>query len=67
MKKTNISNNMHAGGGSACVMRNTLIQHFRRRRWQSYSGDKNIEKRVDSVLKLMTLEEKIGQMTQFLC
>jgi beta-glucosidase len=33
--------------------------------WQSYSGDRNIEKRVDSVLKLMTLEEKIGQMTQF--
>lgn len=34
-------------------------------KWQSYSGDKRIEKRVDSVLKLMTLEEKIGQMTQF--
>lgn len=33
--------------------------------WESYSGDRNIEKRVDSVLKLMTLEEKIGQMTQF--
>lgn len=34
-------------------------------KWQSYSGDKRIEARVDSVLKLMTLEEKIGQMTQF--
>ncbi len=34
-------------------------------KWQSFSGDRNIEKRVDSVLKLMTLEEKIGQMTQF--
>lgn len=34
-------------------------------KWQSYSRDKRIEARVDSVLKLMTLEEKIGQMTQF--
>ena len=33
--------------------------------WQSYSGDKEIERKVDSVLSLMTLEEKIGQMTQF--
>jgi len=33
--------------------------------WSSFSGDKNIEKRVDSLLSLMTLEEKIGQMTQF--
>ncbi|WP_436416614.1 glycoside hydrolase family 3 N-terminal domain-containing protein [Petrimonas sp.] len=33
--------------------------------WKSFSGDKRIEQRVDSVLKLMTLEEKIGQMTQF--
>lgn len=33
--------------------------------WQSYSGDKRIEERVDSVLSLMTLEEKIGQMTQY--
>lgn len=33
--------------------------------WQSFSGDKNIERRVDSVLQLMTLEEKIGQMAQF--
>ncbi|MDO5607872.1 MAG: beta-glucosidase BglX [Capnocytophaga sp.] len=33
--------------------------------WQSFSGDKDIERRVDSVLKLMTLEEKIGQMAQF--
>jgi len=35
--------------------------------WKSYSGDKTIEQRVDSVLKLMTLEEKIGQMAQFSC
>ncbi len=34
-------------------------------RWVSYSGDKEVERRVDSLLKLMTLEEKIGQMTQF--
>lgn len=33
--------------------------------WISYIGDKQVERRVDSVLKLMTLEEKIGQMTQF--
>ena len=26
--------------------------------WQSYSGDKRIEERVDSVLALMTLERK---------
>lgn len=26
--------------------------------WQSYSGDKRIEERVDSVLALMTLEER---------
>ncbi len=37
----------------------------KRSAWQSFSGYKRIEKRVDSVLKLMTLEEKIGQMTQF--
>lgn len=34
-------------------------------RWVSYSGDRQVERRVDSVLQLMTLEEKIGQMTQF--
>ena len=34
-------------------------------KWQSFSGDKNIERKVDSVLALMTLEEKIGQMSQF--
>ena len=28
--------------------------------WKSFSGDKNIERRVDSVLQLMTLEEKVG-------
>ncbi|WP_430816630.1 beta-glucosidase BglX [Carboxylicivirga sp. RSCT41] len=33
--------------------------------WVSYSGDKTIEARVDSVLRLMTLEEKIGQMNQY--
>lgn len=33
--------------------------------WKSFSGDKNIERRVDSVLRLMTLEEKVGQMSQF--
>ncbi|PIE79184.1 MAG: glycosyl hydrolase, partial [Chloroflexi bacterium] len=33
--------------------------------WKSFSGDKHIEQRVDSVLKQMTLEEKIGQMSQF--
>ncbi len=33
--------------------------------WKSFSGDKSIEREVDSVLRLMTLEEKIGQMTQF--
>lgn len=33
--------------------------------WQSFSGDKTIERKVDSVLAMMTLEEKIGQMTQF--
>lgn len=34
-------------------------------RGHSFSGDKSIERKVDSVLKLMTLEEKIGQMTQY--
>ena len=43
---------------SACSLGNS-------RHWESYSGDKRIEQRVDSVLKLMTLEEKIGQMTQY--
>lgn len=33
--------------------------------WKSYSKDLVIEAKVDSVLALMTLEEKIGQMTQF--
>ena len=32
--------------------------------WKSYSGDREVERRVDSVLKLMTLEEKIGQLTK---
>ena len=35
--------------------------------WKSFSGDKIIEHKVDSVLKLMTLDEKVGQMTQFSC
>jgi len=34
-------------------------------KWESFSGDEVIERKVDSVLKLMTLEEKIGQMTQY--
>lgn len=34
-------------------------------KWKSFSGNKAIEHKVDSVLKLMTLEEKIGQMTQY--
>jgi beta-glucosidase len=33
--------------------------------WKSFSGDKYIEYRVDSVLQLMTLEEKTGQMAQY--
>lgn len=33
--------------------------------WESYSGDPKVEVRVDSLLELMTLQEKIGQMTQF--
>ncbi len=33
--------------------------------WGSYSGDPVIEGKVDSVLNLMTLEEKIGQMNQY--
>ena len=35
--------------------------------WKSFSGDKNIERRVDSVLSLMTLEKKVGQMAQYSC
>ncbi|TLX75767.1 beta-glucosidase BglX [Labilibacter sediminis] len=34
-------------------------------KWKSYSGDSVIEHKVDSVLNLMTLEEKIGQMNQY--
>lgn len=37
---------------------------FRGNDWSSYSGDKLIEARVDSVLALMTLEEKVGQLAQ---
>ena len=33
--------------------------------YQSYSQDTAIEQRVDSVLRLMTLDEKIGQLNQF--
>ena len=33
--------------------------------WKSYSGDPEIERKVDSVLHLMTLDEKIGQMNQY--
>lgn len=35
--------------------------------WKSFSGDKEVERRVDSVLRLMTLEEKVGQMAQYSC
>lgn len=35
--------------------------------WKSFSGDPRIEQRVDSVFRLMTLEEKIGQMAQYSC
>ncbi|MBS2097560.1 beta-glucosidase BglX [Carboxylicivirga linearis] len=34
-------------------------------KWKSYSGDPVVEHKVDSVLSLMTLEEKIGQMNQY--
>nr|WP_321452074.1 beta-glucosidase BglX [uncultured Carboxylicivirga sp.] len=34
-------------------------------KWKSYSGDAVIEHKVDSVLSLMTLDEKIGQMNQY--
>ncbi|MEH0153349.1 beta-glucosidase BglX [Limibacter armeniacum] len=34
-------------------------------KWKSYSGDAEIERKVDSLLAIMTIEEKIGQMTQF--
>nr|WP_321410521.1 beta-glucosidase BglX [uncultured Carboxylicivirga sp.] len=34
-------------------------------KWKSYSGDPIIEHKVDSVLNLMNLEEKIGQMNQY--
>ena len=30
-------------------------------KWKSFSGDEVIERKVDSVLKLMTLEEKSGK------
>ncbi|MDX1284448.1 MAG: beta-glucosidase BglX, partial [Draconibacterium sp.] len=33
--------------------------------WKSYTGDPEIERKVDSVLNLMTLDEKIGQMNQY--
>lgn len=33
--------------------------------WESYSSDPVIENKVDSVLSLMTLDEKIGQMNQY--
>ncbi len=33
--------------------------------WRSFSGDPVVEARVDSVLRMMTLDEKIGQMVQF--
>ncbi len=33
--------------------------------WQSYSKDPVIEHKVDSLLSIMSLDEKIGQMSQF--
>ncbi len=33
--------------------------------FKSYSGDRLIEAKVDSLLRLMTLDEKIGQMNQY--
>lgn len=33
--------------------------------WKSYSGDPKIVQKVDSVLLLMTLDEKIGQLNQY--
>ncbi|MFI3332844.1 MAG: beta-glucosidase BglX [Rikenellaceae bacterium] len=33
--------------------------------WQSYSGNPEIERKVESLLSQMTLEEKIGQMNQY--
>lgn len=34
-------------------------------KWKSYSGDRGIEQKVDSLRSLMTLEEKIGQLNQY--
>ena len=45
---------------AACTQQGSKIAN-----WQSYSGDAVIEQKVDSVLSLMTLEEKIGQMNQY--
>ncbi|SMO54405.1 beta-glucosidase [Saccharicrinis carchari] len=33
--------------------------------WKSYSGDPAIEKKVESLLSKMTLDEKVGQMNQY--
>ncbi|WP_338236997.1 beta-glucosidase BglX [Persicobacter diffluens] len=33
--------------------------------WKSYSGDEQVEFKVDSLLSMMTLDEKIGQMNQY--
>lgn len=49
----------------ACILANCQKPSTSKSNWKSFSGDKTIERKVDSVLKLMTLEEKIGQMTQF--
>ncbi|MBS2099732.1 beta-glucosidase BglX [Carboxylicivirga linearis] len=45
---------------AACTQQGSKIAN-----WHSYSGDVVIEQKVDSVLSLMTLEEKIGQMNQY--
>ncbi|WP_255433946.1 glycoside hydrolase family 3 N-terminal domain-containing protein [Carboxylicivirga sp. M1479] len=36
-----------------------------KRGWESYSQDPVIEHKVDSILSLMTIEEKVGQLGQF--
>lgn len=50
---------------SIAILLPACTQSHSSAKWQSFSGDKRIEQRVDSVLQRMTLEEKIGQMTQF--
>lgn len=53
--------------GIACMALLANGAEVAAREWKSFSGDPVIERRVDSVLRLMTLEEKIGQMAQYSC